>query len=66
MSSKTTTTKTTTKATTSKNGNRATKKSLPDKLEPGFKVDRSKAARSMSKAFAMTQKRLHGEKVKSA
>jgi len=35
-------------------------------LSAGFKPDRSKAAKSMSKAFALTQKRLHGEKRKIA
>jgi hypothetical protein len=28
-----------------------------EKLEPGFKVDKSRAARSLSKAYAMAQKR---------
>ncbi len=31
-------------------------------LPSNFKVDRSKAAKSLSKAYALTQKRLHGEK----
>ncbi len=60
MSSKTA--NTTAKAPISKNGSRGAKKSIPDKLEPGFKVDRSRAARSMSKAYAMAQNRSQGEK----
>jgi hypothetical protein len=31
-------------------------------LQPGFAVDKSAAARALSNAYAMTQKRLHGEK----
>jgi hypothetical protein len=58
MSSKTTNTNTTAKKVVSKNGGQTTKKSLPDKLEPGFKVDKSRAARSLSKAYAMTQARV--------
>ena len=37
-----------------------------DALEPGFKVDRSKAARAMGRAYAITQERLHGAKGKRA
>jgi hypothetical protein len=34
----------------------------PDLFQPDFKVDPSAAARALSKAYAMTQKRLHGGK----
>jgi hypothetical protein len=34
----------------------------PAMLQAGFKVDKSAAARALSKAYAMTQKRLHGDK----
>ncbi|MBI3652984.1 MAG: hypothetical protein HY231_18315 [Acidobacteria bacterium] len=60
MSSKTTTTKAQTPV--AKNGSRATKKSLPEKLEPGFKVDKSATARAFAKAVKLTHKRLYGEK----
>jgi hypothetical protein len=33
----------------------------PTVLQLNFKVDKSSAARSLSKAYAMTQKRLHGD-----
>jgi hypothetical protein len=34
---------------------------LPDKLEPDFKIDKSRAARAMAKAVSLTHKRLYGE-----
>jgi len=40
---------------------KATTKSASKKGQVPFKVDRSPAARAMSRAFALTQKRLHGE-----
>jgi hypothetical protein len=58
MSSKTANTNTTAKKVVSKKGSRIVKKSLPDKLDADFKVDRSKAVRSLSKAYAMTQARV--------
>lgn len=37
------------------------KKSTTKKATTSFKIDKSPAARAMSKAFAMTQKRIHGD-----
>jgi hypothetical protein len=40
---------------------KTTKKNGAKKTVPTFKIDTSPAAKAMSKAFAMTQKRLHGD-----